>query len=104
MDKVTVINLTNVAQHVGVIHADGAKDCVQIVPKRKVELRVGMTVDPAWLGLNINVVQVRSPVPVPRTYVTASTPAPSVPTPPSVVTPERSAPVADVANKEGVDK
>lgn len=65
MDKVKVINLTAVTQHVGVIHSDGTtKDSVQIMPKRRVELRVGMTVDPKWLGLNIGAVRIQHPVAV----------------------------------------
>lgn len=84
MDKVTVINLTYVTQHVGVVRADGAKDSVQIMPKRRVELRVGMTVDPAWLGTNIGTVKIMNPHPVPRTYTSATPPSPSIPTPPAV--------------------
>jgi hypothetical protein len=61
MNKVLVINLTTITQHVGVIHEDGRKDDVQIVPRRRVELRSGMVVDPAWLGRNPGVVRVVVP-------------------------------------------
>jgi hypothetical protein len=61
MDKVLVINLTAVTQHVGVIHANGVKDDVQIVPRKRVELRTGMIVDPAWLGRNPDCVRVVKP-------------------------------------------
>ena len=70
MEKVLVINLTSMTQHVGVVHSDGSKDSVQIMPKRRVELREGLSVDPAWLGMNPGVlrvilpqVQVAKPVP-----------------------------------------
>lgn len=61
MDKVTVINLTTITQHVGVVHEDGTKDEVQIMPRRRVELRVGMTVDPRWVGMNPNALRVITP-------------------------------------------
>lgn len=61
MDKVLVINLTSVTQHVGVIHEDGRKDDIQVVPRRRVELRHGMFVDPAWLGRNPKCVRVVAP-------------------------------------------
>lgn len=63
MDTVLVINLTALTQHVGVTHADGRADAVQIVPKKRVWLREGMTVSPRWLGLNPNVVRVINPQP-----------------------------------------
>lgn len=63
MDKVQVINLTHLTQHVGVVHADGSEDSVQIVPKKRVYLREGMTVSPRWLGLNPNTVMVQNPQP-----------------------------------------
>lgn len=63
MDKVLVINLTTFTQHVGVIHEDGHRDHVQIMPKRRVELRTGMTVDPRWLGINPGAVRVQNPQP-----------------------------------------
>jgi hypothetical protein len=62
MDKVTVINLTTITQHVGVIHADGiTKDAVQIMPRQRVELRVGMKVDPRWVGMNPGALRVINP-------------------------------------------
>jgi hypothetical protein len=61
MDKVLVINLTTITQHVGVIHENGRNDYVQIVPRRRVELRPGMVVDPAWLGRNPGAVRVVAP-------------------------------------------
>lgn len=63
MDNVLVINLTNLTQHVGVIHEDGRSDSVQIMPKRRVHLRTGMTVDPRWIGLNPGAVRVQNPLP-----------------------------------------
>jgi hypothetical protein len=63
MDNVLVINLTTLTQHVGVIHADGRSDSVQIMPRRRVHLRTGMTVDPRWLGLNPTAVRVQKPEP-----------------------------------------
>lgn len=61
MDKVMVINLTHLKQHVGVVHQSGQHDDVQIMPKRRVELREGMSVSPRWLGLNPGVVKVIVP-------------------------------------------
>lgn len=69
MNKTLVINLTSITQHVGVIHASGEKDDVQIMPRRRVELRVGMTVDPAWLGRNLNCVKVVKPQVISPTVV-----------------------------------
>lgn len=66
MDKVLVINLTAITQHVGVVHADGTKDDVQIMPKRRVDLRVGMYVDPHWLGRNPGTLRVVNPQPKSR--------------------------------------
>jgi len=63
MDNVLVINLTTFTQHVGVIHPDGRNDAVQILPKRRVHLRAGMTVDPRWIGLNPRAVRVQNPQP-----------------------------------------
>jgi hypothetical protein len=63
MDKVLVINLTKVTQHVGVVHANGDQDHVQIMAKKRVELRTGMSVCPRWLGLNPGAVQVMVPQP-----------------------------------------
>lgn len=63
MDNVLVINLTNITQHVGVIHADGRKDNVQIMPRRRVHLRTGMTVDPRWTGLYPGAVRIVNPTP-----------------------------------------
>ena len=70
MDKVRVINLTAVTQHVGVLHADATLDHVQIMPRKRVELRIGMTVDPAWLGRNPKCVKVVAPQIVSPTVVT----------------------------------
>lgn len=65
MDKVLVTNLTYVTQHVGVVHADGTPDSVQIMPRKgRVPLRDGMTVCKRWLGLNPNVIAVVNPQPV----------------------------------------
>ncbi len=64
MDNTMVINLTNITQHVGVVHADGTKDKVQIMPKRRAFLRVGMSVDKNWIGKNIGVVRVIEATPV----------------------------------------
>lgn len=61
MDNVLVINLTNITQHVGVIHEDGRKDSVQIMPRRRVHLRTGMTVDPRWTGLNPGTIRIHAP-------------------------------------------
>ena len=61
MEKVLVINLTSMTQHVGVVHSGGSKDSVQIMPKRRVELREGLRVDPAWLGMNPGAVRVIPP-------------------------------------------
>ena len=61
MDNVLVINLTTLTQHVGVIHADGRSDSVQVMPRRRVHLRTGMTVDPRWLGLNPTAIRVQKP-------------------------------------------
>lgn len=61
MDKVLVINMTAVTQHVGVVHEDGRHDDIQIVPRRRVELRTGMVVDPAWLGRNPGCVKIVAP-------------------------------------------
>lgn len=75
MDKVLVINLTAVTQHVGVLHPDGkTQDAVQIMPKRRVHLRVGMTVDPAWIGRNIGVVRIQNPQPDVKSVVPVPTP------------------------------
>jgi len=63
MDNVLVINLTKVTQHVGVVHADGKQDHVQIMPRRRVHLRAGMTVDPSWVGRNPGAIQIHLPVP-----------------------------------------
>jgi hypothetical protein len=63
MDKVLVTNLTYLTQHVGVVHADGTQDSVQLMPKRRVPLREGMTVCKRWLGLNPGVVAVVNPQP-----------------------------------------
>lgn len=79
MDKVLVINLTTITQHVGVIHEDGRKDDVQIVPRRRVELRSGMTVDPAWLGRNPGCVRVVTPQVVSPTVIAARKPDPVIP-------------------------
>ena len=77
MDKVLVINLTTITQHVGVIHEDGRKDDVQIVPRRRVELRPGMIVDPAWLGRNPGIVRVVMPVVTSPTVVTGRSSGPA---------------------------
>lgn len=61
MSNTLVINLTGITQHVGVVHEDGRGDHVQIMPRRRVELRKGMRVDPAWLGRNRDCVKVVSP-------------------------------------------
>lgn len=61
MDNVLVINLTNFTQHVGVIHEDGRNDSVQIMPRRRVELRTGMIVDPRWIGLNPTALRIQNP-------------------------------------------
>lgn len=61
MDNILVINLTKLTQHPTVIHADGKKDSVQIMPQKRVYLREGMTVDPNWIGLNPNTVKVVMP-------------------------------------------
>lgn len=61
MKKVLVINLTAMTQHVGVVHADGTKDSVQIMPKRRVELREGLKVDPAWIGTNPGICRIILP-------------------------------------------
>lgn len=63
MDNVLVINLTNITQHVGVVHSDGRNDNVQIMPRRRVHLRTGMTVDPRWTGLNPGMVKIVNPSP-----------------------------------------
>lgn len=66
MDKVLVINLTTLTQHVGVLHASGAQDVVQILPRQRVELRTGMVVDPRWVGLNPKALKIKNPMPVSR--------------------------------------
>lgn len=70
-NKVQVINLTKLTQHVGVLHANGDPDAVQVVAKQKVFLRDGMIVNPRWLGLNPNVIQVVMPdIPLKASVVT----------------------------------
>ncbi len=61
MNTVAVTNLTKLTQHVGVVHADGTPDYVQVVPRKRVNLRVGMIVDPNWLGLNTGVLKIEVP-------------------------------------------
>jgi hypothetical protein len=61
MDNTLVINLTNVTQHPRVIHEDGTVDNVQILPKRRVELRAGMRICNNWVALNPQTVKVVVP-------------------------------------------
>lgn len=78
MNKTLVINLTGITQHVGVVHAGGTKDDVQIMPRRRIELRTGMAVDPAWLGRNPNCVKVVNPIVVSPTVVAGRRPRPDL--------------------------
>ena len=110
MSKTLVINLTGITQHVGVVHSGGTKDDVQIMPRKRVELRVGMTVDPAWLGRNPNCVKVVNPTVISPTVVASR----RQPTPSGEVTrtiadlqpagtPADAVTVADIEAKAAVD-
>lgn len=61
MSTTLVINLTNLTQHPRVVHADGKVDHVQIMPKKRINLREGMQVCSNWVALNPNTVKVVSP-------------------------------------------
>lgn len=71
MSTTLVINLTNLTQHPRVIHEDGRVDNVQIMPKKRVNLREGMKVCSNWVALNPNTVKIVLP-PDPLLAVKAS--------------------------------
>jgi hypothetical protein len=53
-----VINISRVAQQVGVLSGTGKKETVRIMARSRANLAPGYTVDPRWAALNRGVISV----------------------------------------------
>lgn len=62
-NKVLVINLTTVQQHVDIVDEEGNKTSVNIMPKKRVYLEEGFSVCKNWAGRNPKAVKSHEPEP-----------------------------------------
>lgn len=53
-----IVNLTRLTQQIDVRHADQRLDRVQLMPRRKLDLGPGLTVDRRWLEQNPQVIEI----------------------------------------------